>query len=794
MKPQYSAMAARRAAVALVALVALVTAGCSKKLMQQLVPNQAPEVRLTAAPVTPDSLRPDFYAYTMQWAGYDPDGRVDHFVYAVDPPDPYRPPDPAKGSPADTFWHATTKNEQTFFFSAERPIVPIDPQNAKARSPHVFAIYAVDNQGTRSVRPAARGFFSFTQAPIVRVTEPPPTGSFTPTVTPTVRIKWEGQDPDGQFTTKPVRWAFRLFGQSNPDFPGIDFISFALTNSDSLRKFYAPTFPGWTHVGAETTSWQFRNLVPQSTYLFVVTGFDEAGAYDPVFSQSRNMLKFSVTFAGTFGPLITMYNQFFFYRYDVGGWDPRESRWFWLEVPADLPVAFNWLADAPPGAEIRRYRWVMDLVDLADETPRSNEHTDWYHWSAWSRGITSATVGPFPPRPEDPPDPDSHLFYIEAEDNNGLKSLGIINFRGIRSSFEKNLLFVDDTRLSVDMRSGGGLDVGPPSGVWPTAAELDTFLFAKGGVPWRSYPSGTNSTPGIFNGYQYDTIGTRGISADGIVPLSLLGRYQHVVWYTDGLGANQVGSPIDRSTPITALRLVSSPGRPVVLATYITQGGKVWLSGGGAALATLIAWNKPGSTTFEYTARDLELVPGRMMYDFVHWREGIKMAPAAQARKFGSTTFGVGPRPGRGWPGQPDYSVLPNTLLRKGDAPVDPPPPLRFPDSFFYRTTFDAEFISRLTFIREDYDPDPDRVREISTLDTLYLTAGGTATASSPVMTYYHGLENQPIVFSGFNFWYWRRTHCIALVDFVLQNIWGLTRDPVSREPMAPASARRAAP
>ena len=73
----------------------------------------------------------------------------------------------------------------------------------------------------------------------------------------------------------------------------------------------------------------------------------------------------------------------------------------------------------------------------------------------------------------------------------------------------------------------------PPAGPWPTAAELDTFLFARGGVPWRSYPAGTLSPPGIFSGYEFDTIGTRGISADGVVPLSLLGQYRHIVWYTD---------------------------------------------------------------------------------------------------------------------------------------------------------------------------------------------------------------------------------------------------------------------
>jgi hypothetical protein len=793
----------RGAALALLALAALVVGGCSKKLSSQLIPNQPPEVRLTGAPAQPDSAHPDFYAYTMQWVGFDPDGRVDHFLYAVDPADP------SHADPSDTTWHTTTKNEQTFFFSAGRPIVPIDPQNTKSEAPHIFAIYAVDNEGAISRRGAVRGFFSYTQAPIVTITDPVANAGFSPSVTPTVTFRWTGTDPDGQFTTKPVRWKLRLFGQKNAD-PGFvnfpDFIAYALSPAgrDSVRRYYAPDFPGWITVGAETTFYQFRNLNPQSTYLFIVTGFDEAGAYDPIFSPDRNMLKFSVTFAGTFGPVITMFNQFFFYQYPTGGFDLSESRVFHLEIPSDQKVTFNWFASPPPGADIRRTRWVMDLLDLTDETPRTDETRDPFHWSTWSANTVQATVGPFPPVPGAPPDPNAHRFYIEAEDTNGLVSIGIIEFRAIRSSFQKELLLVDDTRFRPDYKqSNNSPTVDPPVGPWPTAAELDTFLFAVGGKPWNSYPGWpTTPTPspiGIFQGYPFDTLGTRGISATGVVPLSTLGQYRHVIWYTDPVSAAYNTAPNDPAAPRSGLRIITSPGQPVVLSTYITQGGKVWVCGGGAAFATLIAWNKANTRTDQYTARDGELIPGRFMYDFAHWQEGVAAGAGSSfwATKFGSSNFGVGPRPGRGWPGQPDYSLLPNRLHLKAGGegkPADPPPPLRTASSDWFQNGYAVEYITLPTFIREDYDPDPDRVLEYSTLDTLYLGFTGGAD-NKPNMTYYHGLETQPVVFSGFNIWSWRRDECIQLIDFVLQQIWGIQRTPVSREPnLAPASARRAAP
>jgi hypothetical protein len=44
------------------------------------------------------------------------------------------------------------------------------------------------------------------------------------------------------------------------------------------------------------------------------------------------------------------------------------------------------------------------------------------------------------------------------------------------------------------------------------------------------------------------------------------------------------------------------------------------------------------------------------------------------------------------------------------------------------------------------------------------------------VMTYYHGRENAPLVFSGTSLWDFRQQNCQALVDFVLGRLWGLSK------------------
>jgi hypothetical protein len=48
-------------------------------------------------------------------------------------------------------------------------------------------------------------------------------------------------------------------------------------------------------------------------------------------------------------------------------------------------------------------------------------------------------------------------------------------------------------------------------------------------------------------------------------------------------------------------------------------------------------------------------------------------------------------------------------------------------------------------------------------------------------MTLIHGASGQRHVFSGFQLWYWQRGEQIAILDWVLQTVWGLSRKPVPR-------------
>lgn len=105
----------------------------------------------------------------------------------------------------------------------------------------------------------------------------------------------------------------------------------------------------------------------------------------------------------------------------------------------------------------------------------------------------------------------------------------------------------------------------------------------------------------------------------------------------------------------------------------------------------------------------------------------------------------------------------------------------------------DIEFIdTHPNRIVEDVDPDPEMVREESTLDTLYRVSAPVLPDRAPpgappdyldrnpkyvIMTNYLGPppDYVNVIHSGFPLWWPKQTQAKQLVDYVLQTLWGLT-------------------
>jgi hypothetical protein len=739
-----------RAAAALMAFAALWLSSCAKPAAIALLPNQRPTIEVTQAPVSAN--QPFFYGYEFRWAGYDADGRIDHFRYALDPP---------TTADAETAWVNTTDNRRSFLFPSNQVDTLTD---RTAEGYHTIVLEAVDDRGAFSV-PLARSVTSFTIAPTVQIVQPVPNHLFSPTFGPSFRLGWKGEDPDGRGTNRPVKYKYKLFYDGNPEF---DFITL-LVNPDSLRRRYAPTFSAWDSVGGDTTSVDIRDLVPNRRYVVAVVAFDEVGAYSPIMNLDVNMLFFNVGFAGLVGPKFTVFNQSFYFAFASGGFSLDPATFVRTEAAAGRPIHFNWFATTNPGSYVSGYRWMLD-GNITDDSDREDEVTDTKHWSRWSAQTTGVDLAPIEPEGLS----ETHMLYIEAKDNIEQTSLAVVQFTVVRALFDRELLFVDDTRMLGDKPVLGGC-VDRPRGVWPTAAELDTFFFARGGVPWRCYPTGTLSPPGIFRGYAFDTLGTRFL-AQGTLTLSQLSHYRHVVWYTDSKSARNVNEPNITVDPMSELRWLTFAGRSNPLGTWVSQGGQLWMFGGGVATALQINWEKAGTAGDIYSNSDGELVPGRFMYDVFGWRSEIMARSVAQAQK--------PPHPIRRDGGGLDVSSLPDYLFEKSPDtdPINVYAPNRLNNSDFYQSSHIGEGLSKPNVIIEDRDPAPDVVRLESVVDTVYESVGGQLGSARPIMTVWHGGQNGQIqVFSGFQLWYWRREQQIALADWVLQTLWGIPRANVPR-------------
>jgi len=185
---------------------------------------------------------------------------------------------------------------------------------------------------------------------------------------------------------------------------------------------------------------------------------------------------------------------------------------------------------------------------------------------------------------------------------------------------------------------------------------------------------------------------------------------------------------------------------------------------------------QPNPRTLTFRNTDNELLPGRFIYDQAHWRSEFKQfrVNAGRIRRYlGRYETSPGPHP---------YPLLPAEIQLK-TASTDPFPPNRtVSPSVFYQTQVDVEFLSGANEILEDLDPGPLEDFQ-STLDTLFKV---TATALQPdtgsfalqsvAMTHYHGGDNEQFIVTGFNLWNFRRSNCVGLADFVLQQLWGLSR------------------
>jgi len=125
-------------ALSALCVLALSLAACDTT--RNLMPDQPPTVTLTSGPIDTVSA-PQSWLVDISWVGSDPDGRIDHYEYALDPPGLKQ----ARFAQAETAWVKTTDHHVVARFHASHP----DSLGPGATAPefHVFVLRAVDDRG-----------------------------------------------------------------------------------------------------------------------------------------------------------------------------------------------------------------------------------------------------------------------------------------------------------------------------------------------------------------------------------------------------------------------------------------------------------------------------------------------------------------------------------------------------------------------------------------------------------------------------------------------------------------------
>ncbi len=433
------------------------------------MPNELPHVKVSGGP--PQGGKSN-YTVPIYWFGWDSDGVVSHFLYAIDD---------------TTTWTETRFFQGSFLFAADS-VRGIEEFGRW----HTFYIKAVDDKGAVS-HPDFLTFDARTVAPKTTIRSPrcDPEGQVIcqgalPLGT-AVKIVWEGEDPDSRDPRKqPVAYTWRLFNTSllNPIY-GVEDDSLLL----NTPCYQIDTTSCWSPPTPQTQI-QFSNLAPGVFWQFGIRAIDEAGAVEPGLRMNYNVIFFK-TMPGYGSPGLCVSEGSSIHCF------PGDGQVWERQAATGKSITFRWEGDASSyGGTISGYMWGYDIEDLTDPD----------QWeTGWSAEIKTATLI-FE-------NPGIHYFYVRVKDYADAEQLGIVRVEVVEFLFDRDIVYVDDFYDII-----------------PGDLEHDTFVNAVLGCAravtdsvyrYNCWVPGPNNEPReLTNKIQYP-------------PLSEISRYRLVIWDTD---------------------------------------------------------------------------------------------------------------------------------------------------------------------------------------------------------------------------------------------------------------------
>ena len=505
--------------------------GCDESVfIGDPAPNKPPTVRLTGGPPEGDTTS---YRIKFSWIGYDPDGTVENYEYAMSDGNP------GGFDPADTTgldaWTKIRSTDSVFAFSAfengENVSIGANKYSSYCRRVHTFFIRAVDDKGMRS--PAAyRSFTASTLSPYAVIESPrnafPGREQQLPSL---VKFQWRGEDPIDDPWNIQEPESIRYFLATHT----LSIIDNMNKRPEDFEHRWCPwrSYRAPGDSGTSTIIGDDEMVVKGFGYIFAVQAKDEAGAVTAVFDPGQNVRIFRVFSAP--GPLLRVTEANLGTYTFIGGNSRAET----FRVPGGFTLAFNWTADASSyGATVSTYRYGWDVTDLTDPND----------WDVLPSPLVKAST------------PRSfrtgvHTLYVEATDNLGTTTLAQFEVTVFPLKMAKNLLWVDDFYSTNFLQVNYG---------FPTENEHDAF--------WLNVCSRAKDfDPGND---VYDTANMSFREPD----IEVLWKYKNIIWSYSASDDVMAWEDIVRFTPESQITQTTR-AKFNYLAYYASTGGHIWTEG-----------------------------------------------------------------------------------------------------------------------------------------------------------------------------------------------------------------------
>jgi len=502
--------------------------------------NQAPEVWLSIGP--PEGSTSVYHVHFF-WGGFDPDGKISHFEYAITDNDNGMF-DPADTTGADK-WFATEVKDSVFSFTADE-IADSSKIDFDAMNPyefvrsHTFFIRAVDEAGLHS-KPAYRSFTARNLSPVVNIEIPNVIGQSIAIVPPIITFRWSARDFIGSRSEAQDPESVRSILVNTLRFSGrtdlaLEYIR-TTPDAEEWTRWY-----GYTEEGDSGHFWRPEQPLGFGSYVFAVQARDEAGAVSPVLDLDRNVRLIRVDNRIT-GPALTVRNSL------VG--EIKTSTTKTPVTAADVlggaPISFSWSADASSyGGVVTAYRYGWDIQDLGNDDEWEVDFTPFV-----------GSVAQSPPRTFYF---GTHTFHVEVKDNSDARARVPIAINVVQFTQERPLLLIDD---------------------WAENPQTDSWLRTNGASP-------SDEEQDSFWAYMLDNVA--GFSPTGDVlpssgplkalPIATLALYRTVIW-------NTRTTTLTNTPTLLKDHIMYGASGTNALQVFLEAGGKVLICG-DHALTTVI--------------------------------------------------------------------------------------------------------------------------------------------------------------------------------------------------------------